>query len=73
MPEHRRIPVHSFGQPYDFEDCGEWPGCGCLRACKEIAEAPRRAARRFRLLVLLGCVVPTFYAAFLFLSQWSAR
>lgn len=73
MSERRRTPVHSFGQPYDFAGCGAWPGCGCLRACKDIVEAPRRAARRFRLFVILGCVVPTGYAAFLFLSQWSVR
>ncbi len=80
MPDRSRTPAHSVGEPYspsvrphDFEACREWPFCGCLRECDETtAAAPRRAARRFRLIVLLSCAVPTLYAAFLFLSLRSA-
>lgn len=73
MSDRPRTPVHLAGSPYDFEACAEWPYCGCLRACDEHrASAPRRAARRFRLYVLIGCIVPSLYAAVLFLSHWSA-
>lgn len=73
MSDRRDIPVHLYGRPYDFDACGAWPECGCLRACAgDVADRSRRARRRFRLLVIVGCVAPTLYAAFLFLSQWSA-
>lgn len=73
MPDRPRTPVHAFGEPYDFEACPEWPWCGCLRACDEAHLArPRRAARRLRLYVLLGCAVPALYAAFFLVSHWSA-